>query len=274
MMNLAHQLALFLQSKAEGTVGTDLFIDSVPTTPDEAIWFTHIGGSAEFKLDGPDSWRKVSLQVRSVTAEGAHERIWRVITKLLEPDSGIIEVDDKLYTVQITSLPALQDRDATGKYLLKSSMIFRQVLPVVESWLDALSLFTETALGPSWLVYRGFNGTCRPAVSWQCTSCQSASTSQGMAKLTKQFVGQIAASSASEYQLAAQTLLVGLAEQVKLPVEGADGRWLTVVNSNIAMRSGDLSTGLLTVTLTGVVTAPQSVFPLIEALHTETQIHI
>ncbi|NOU65227.1 hypothetical protein GC096_14400 [Paenibacillus sp. LMG 31461] len=273
MMNLAQELALYLQSNAVGTLGADLFIDGVPTTPDEAIWLSHLGGSAEFKWDAPDSWRKLSLQARSSTSAGAHERIWSAITKLLEPDDGVIEVDSKLYTVQITALPALQDKDVAGRYLMRSVLILRQVQPVIESWLGAISQFTETALGPSWRVYRGFNGTCRPAVSWQCTGWQRASASQNTTQLTKQYVGQIAAKSASEYQLAAQTLLVKLAEQVKLPVEDADGRWLTVVNSNIAMRLGDLSTGHLTVALTGVVTAPQGVFPLMAAVQTETQIH-
>ncbi|OCT11001.1 hypothetical protein A8709_04675 [Paenibacillus pectinilyticus] len=272
MMNLGDQLALYLQSQAEGVIGTDLFLDNLAPTVDEAIWLGHIGGSAEFKLDGPDSWRKLSLQVRSATSAGAYERIWRAITKLLEPDEGVIEVEGNRYTVQITSLPALQDQDANGRFLMKCALIIRQVQSVAESWLDGLSQFTETALGPPWRVYRGFNGTCRPAVSWQCMSLQSASTSKGTAKLTKHYVGQIAARSASEYQLAARTLLAGLAEQVKLPVVDAYGRWITVVNSNVAMRSGDLSTGLLTVTVTGAVTAPQGTFPLMAAMHTETQI--
>ncbi|MDR6553857.1 minor capsid protein [Paenibacillus qinlingensis] len=273
MINLADQLVQYLHANDEGTIGVDLFIDSLPTTPDEVIWFTHLGGSAEFKLDVPESWRKLSLQTRSVTSAGANERIWRVITKLLEPDDGVIEVGNKLYTVQITSLPALQDKDANGRYVMKSVLILRQVQPVTESWLGAISQFTEALLGPQWHVYRGFNGTCRPAVSWQCTSWQSATASQSTAQLTKQYVGQIAARSASEYQLAAQVLLVGLAEQVKLPVTGTEGRWLTVVNSTIAMRLGDLSTGVLTLTLKGAIAAPQSTLPLMAAVRTETQIN-
>lgn len=273
MVNMANHLALYLQSAGEGTIGSNLFIDDVPATPDEAIWLSHMGGSAEFKLDAPDSWRKLSLQARSVTSAGAQERIWSAITKMLEPDDGVIEVNSELYTAQITVLPALQDKDEGGRYQMKSVLILRKVQPVGESWLGAISQFTETALGPQWRVYRGFNGTCRPSVSWQCTSWQSASASRGAAQLTKQFVGQIAARNASEYQLAAQVLLLGLAEQAKLPVGGAGGRWLTVVNSNVAMRSGDLSTGLLTVTLMGAVAAPQGMFPLMAGVHTETQIH-
>ncbi|OAS17165.1 hypothetical protein A8708_02810 [Paenibacillus oryzisoli] len=272
MMNMAQEIALYLQSEAAGTLGADLFIDDVPPTPDEAIWLNHTGGSAEFKWDAPDNWRKLSLQARSTTSVGAHERIWSVITKLLEPDDGVIEVAGQLYTVQITALPALQDKDVTGRYLMKSSMIIRQVQPVEESWLEAISQLTETVLGSSWRVYRGFNGTCRPAVSWQCTSLQSASSSQSTTKVTKQYVGQIAAKSASDYQLAAQMLVVGLAEQVKLPVDDADGRWLTVINSNVAMRSGDLSTGLITVALMGRVTAPIGALPLMATVVTETQI--
>lgn len=270
---MANHLALYLQSAGEGTIGSNLFIDDVPATPDEAIWLSHMGGSAEFKLDAPDSWRKFSLQARSATSAGAQERIWSAMTKMLEPDDGVIEVNGELYTAQITALPALQDKDAAGRYLMKSVLILRQVKSVAESWLGAISQFTETVLGPQWCVYRGFNGTCRPAVSWQCTSLQSASASRGAAQLTKQFVGQIAARSASEYQLAAQDLLLGLVEQAKLLVGDAGGRWLTVVNSNAAMRSGDLSTGLLTVTLTGSVSAPQSAFPLMAGMHIETQIH-
>ncbi|MGO4269013.1 minor capsid protein [Paenibacillus sp. TAF58] len=274
MVNMANQLVLYLQSKGEGTVGTNLFIDSVSPIPDEAIWLNHVGGSAEFKLDAPDSWSKLSLQARSTTSAGALERIWSAVTKMLEPDDGVIEVNGELYTAQITALPALQDKDAAGRYLMKSVLILRQVKPVVESWLNAISEFTEIALGSQWRVYRGFNGTCRPAVSWQCTSWQSGAASRGASQLSKQFVGQIAARSASEYQLAAQVLLLGLAEQAKLPVgDAGGGRWLTVVNSNVAMRSGDLSTGLLTVTLTGAVAAPQGTFPLIAGMHTETQIH-
>ncbi|WP_261302547.1 hypothetical protein [Paenibacillus andongensis] len=103
-------------------------------------------------------------------------------------------------------------------------------------------------------------------------SVQSASESRDACHLTKQFVGQIAARSANEYQLAAQLLLLGLAEQAKLPLGGVGGRWLTVINSSATMRSGDLYTGILTVTLTGAAAAPQGTVPLMAGVHTSTQI--
>ncbi|NOU87806.1 hypothetical protein GC102_18815 [Paenibacillus sp. LMG 31460] len=273
MINMANQLALYLQSEGVGTLGSDMFVDGVPQTPDEAIWLSHVGGSSEFKLDAPGSWRKLSLNVRSTTPVGAQDRIWSAINKLLNPDDGVIEVDGLTYTVQITVLPAVQDKDGAGRCLMKSALILRQVKPVLETWLKAITVFTEAALGSQWRVYRGFNGTCRPSVSWQCLSVRSASESRGACQLTKQFVGQIAARSANEYQLAAQILLLGLAEQAKLPMGGAGSRWLTVINSSATIRSGDLSTGILTVTLTGAAAAPQGSLPLIAGVQTATRIH-
>ncbi|MBA2943376.1 hypothetical protein HZF08_34460 [Paenibacillus sp. CGMCC 1.16610] len=272
MINMAKQLALFLQAKGEGTLGTDLFVDSDSQSHDEAITLCHIGGSAEFKLDAPGSWRKLSLLVRSATAEGAQERIWRLIGRMLEPEEGTIQVDGGLYTVQITSLPAGQTLDAQGRTSMKAVFLLKQIKPVVESWLEAISQFTETALGVQWRVYRGFNGTCRPAVSWQCTGWHSAAASRGVQQLSKQFVGQIAARSASEYQLAAQVLMLGLAEQAKLPLGGLGGRWLTVLGAQAAVRSGDLSTGVLTVTLTGAAGVTPGSSPLIAGVHTEPKI--
>ncbi|MCY9670304.1 minor capsid protein [Paenibacillus alginolyticus] len=268
MINMANQLALYLQSEGAGTLGNDLFVDDVPQTPDEAIWLTHVGGNAEFKLDAPSCWRKLSLHVRSATSAGAQDRIWSAINKLLDPDNGVIEVDRHNYTVQITTLPAVMGKDAEGRYIIKSVLILRQVKPVLETWLKAITVFTEAALGSQWHVYRGFNGTCRPSVSWQCLSVQSASESRGACQLTKEFVGQIAARSANEYQLAAQILLLGLAEQAKLPMGGAGSRWLTVINSSTTIRSGDLSTGILTVTITGAASAPQGTLPLIPGVQT------
>lgn len=273
MTNMAKQLALFLQAKGEGTLGTDLFVDSESQNPDEAVTICHVGGSAEFKLDAPGSWRKLSLLVRSVTTEGAQERIWRIIGRMLEPEEGTIQVDGGQFTAQITSLPAVQALDAEGRYAMKAVFLFKQIKPVVESWLEAISQFTETALGGQWRVYRGFNGTCRPAVSWQCTGWHSAAASRGVQQLSKQFVGHIAARSASEYQLAAQVLMLGLAEQTKLPLGGLGGRWLTVLDAQAAIRSGDLSTGVLTVTLTGAAGASIGATPLIAGVHTETKIY-
>ncbi|MDQ0873237.1 hemin uptake protein HemP [Paenibacillus sp. V4I3] len=273
MINMANQLALYLKSEGMGALGRDMFVDGVPYTPDEAIWLSHVGGSAEFKLDTPSSWRKLSLNVRSTTSAGAQDRIWSAINKLLDPDDGVIEVDGQIYTVQITALPAVQDKDGAGRCLMKSVLILRQVKPVLETWLKAISVFTEAALGSQWRVYRGFNGTCRPSVSWQCLSVQSASASRGACQLTKQFVGQIAARSANEYQLAAQILLLGLAEQAKLPMGGAESRWLTVINSSATLRSGDLSTGILTVILMGAASVPQGTLSLMAGVHTVSQIH-
>lgn len=270
MINMANQLALYLQSEGMGALGRDMFVDGVPQPPDEAIWLSHVGGSVEFKLDAPGSWRKLSLNVRSTTPVGAQDRIWSAINKLLDPDDGVIKMDGQTYTVQITALPAVQDKDGVGRCLMKSVLILRQVKPVQETWLKAISVFTEAALGSQWRVYRGFNGTCRPSVSWQCLSVQSALASRGACQLTKQFVGQIAARSANEYQLTAQLLLLGLAEQAKLPMGGVGGRWLTVINSSATMRSGDLSTGILTVTLTGAAAAPQGTLPLIAGVQTAT----
>ncbi|UKS24888.1 minor capsid protein [Paenibacillus sp. HWE-109] len=272
MINLANQLALYLQSEGEGTLGSNLFVDSVPASPDAAAWFSHVGGSAEFKLDAPQGWRKLSLSARHTTPQGSQDRIWSAIHKLLNPLAGVIEVDGQAYTVQVTSLPALQEKDASGRYIMKAVMILKQVAPVAEPWLEAISLFTETALGSPWRVYRGFNGTCRPSVSWQCMNEQSAAASRGANQLTKQFVGQLAARSAGEYQLAAQALLLGLSEQAKLPMAGVGGRWLTVLNAGVSIRAGDLSTGTVSVTLSGTAAVPQGTFPLIAGLHTATQI--
>ncbi|MEC0228056.1 minor capsid protein [Paenibacillus alba] len=272
MINLTNQLARYLQSEGVGVLGSDMFVDSIPASPDEAIWFNHIGGSAEFKLDPPQSWRKLSLNTRSATSQGAQDRIWSCMNKLLNPNDGVIKVDGQLYTVQITALPALQDKDAAGRYAMKTVLILRQVDSITEPWLEAISLFTETALGAQWRVYRGFNGTCRPSVSWQCMNEQSASSSRAANQLSKQFVGQIAARTSSEYQLAAQNLLLGLAEHAKLPMAGLGGRWLTVVNAGAALRAGDLSTGLITVALSGTAAVPQGVFPLIAGVQTATQI--
>nr|WP_261306564.1 minor capsid protein [Paenibacillus andongensis] len=144
---MANQLALYLQFEGVGTLGRDMFVDSVPQTPDEAIWLTHVGGNAEFKLDAPGSWRKLSLHVRSATSAGAQDYIWSTMNRLLNPVDGVIEVDGQTYTVQITTLPAVQDKDAAGRCIIKSVLILRQVKPVQEAWLKAICVFTEAALG-------------------------------------------------------------------------------------------------------------------------------
>ncbi|MBP1967093.1 hypothetical protein [Paenibacillus aceris] len=56
--------------------------------------------------------------------------------------------------------------------------------------------------------------------------------------------------------------MLGFAEQAKLPLGGMGGKWLTVLDAQAATRSGDLSTGVMTVTLTGAAAAPQVSMPL------------
>ncbi|MDD9266490.1 minor capsid protein [Paenibacillus sp. GCM10023248] len=263
MINMANQLAMYLQREGEGMPGYDLFVDSDSPAPDEAVFISHAGGSSAWRLDAPGSWRKLSLLVRSATPGEAEARMWRIIGKLQEPATGLIEGEGGPYTSQITALPAVQALDSAGRYAMRAVLTLSQVKPVAESWLEALSQFTEGALGGQWRVYRGFNGTCRPSVSWQCTGWHSAAASRGAYQLSKQFAGQLAARSANEVQLAAQLLMLGLSEQVKLPLggPGSGGRWLTVLSAEASMRSGDLSTASLTVTLTG---AAQGAGPLID----------
>ncbi|MBP1967092.1 minor capsid protein [Paenibacillus aceris] len=188
MSNMAKQLALYLQGKGEGALGTDLFVDSESPSMNEAVTICHVGGGAESRLDAPGSWRKLSLLARSASPEGAQERIWRIIARLLEPEGGVIDMDGGLYTVHITALPAVQPLDAEGRCSMRAVLLLKQVKPVVESWLEAISQYTQSALGGQWRVYRGFNGTAarrsrgsaQAGIAQQCQeallSCPSSSS--------------------------------------------------------------------------------------------------
>jgi hypothetical protein len=283
IVEIARQIALYLESAGEGTIGSQIFVDENPESPDELIALMDIGGNAgqtlaslidtsgnaEYTLDAADTWRRLKLQVRGLTPSAAHQRIWQLINRLLEPAESLIAVNGTSYTVQMKSLPAIQPPDPNNRSSISCVLEVRKVSPVVHPWLEALSIHSESVLGAEWTVYRGIPGTRRPCLVWQIVGLQTLPATGSVVKMAMKCVGQILAKDADEFLQAAANLIERMEISLKLPLNVEMHNYVTLANPVMDIRPNDIATGQVTLNLIGTLNRPSEPASLMADVHTQ-----
>lgn len=267
-VNIAADIAHYLETLGEGTVGIDLFVDNVPETPEALIAVCDTGGKASAVAEAPDTWRDIAVKLRALTRADGYDAVWRVTEALIRPPGGAFTVGANRYQAQLVQLPAVYEVDAAERYSFACAMTVRRVVDSDDDWLAALADYSQSALGAGWHVYRSWpGGGERPSVTWRLVQVQAQPASSAAVRLSKRYAGQLCGADANDALHASAALVRGLAELGKLPLDAAAHRYLTVVSPSADMPSGDIGGGQVTVTLTRLMRREESASPVISALH-------
>ncbi|MCD1259475.1 hypothetical protein B5M42_011580 [Paenibacillus athensensis] len=258
-IKIAKELSVYLKQANSSLVDRFLFTDFLPVGAAEAILLEELGGELPV-LDVSESSCCLSITVCSQSQTRAYDRIWELVKMLTEPTSGIIKVNGRSYTVNMVTLPAPERLEEEGRHVMSCLVRVSQVSEVVEEWLETLVRFTEFTLGEGWRVYRGFQGSCRPSVSWQCTGRELNAAVGMVSRLVKRFSARICAEDADSYQYAVDKLMIALANQIKFTsvTEGID---LSISGITETRAEKGQATGELTIALAGQIPRAQPAAP-------------
>ncbi len=161
---------------------------------------------------------------------------------------------------------------------LRFAIIALQPVAVPETvandpWLEALAVWTGTILGASWSVYRNLwpLGYKRPAVMWRLDGIEALEKGRAMFEVRKKFAGHVIGSTPNEQVAGALTVAQKLGEVVKLELDAANRRYLTVNSPAVNYRADALTAGQVSVVLSRMTARPIDEAPLIAGVHyTET----
>ncbi len=143
-----------------------------------------------------------------------------------------------------------------------------------DSWLEALASWTETILGTAWTVYRNFwpMGYKRPAVLWRLTGVEVHEKARAMFEVRKKLIGHILGSTPNEQVTGALTVVQELGNAIKLPLDTANKRYLTVNNPAVDYRAEALTAGQVSVTLSRLTNRPAEEAPLMQKVYSTGQV--
>lgn len=138
-----------------------------------------------------------------------------------------------------------------------------------DPWLEALAAWTGTILGTAWTVYRNFwpLGYKRPAVMWRLAGVEVRESARAMFEVRKKLIGHVLGSTPNEQITGALTMVQELGNAIKLPLDTANKRYLTVNNPAVDYRTDALTAGQISVTLSRLTNRPAEEAPLIMAVH-------
>lgn len=210
------------------------------------------------------SFRKVDQLVDQVTAA--------LDKQILQTSTG--EVFSCMYLGTVG--PDFVDKEWNGiSRGLRFAVIAVQPVAVPETvsddpWLDALSLWTQTILDQEWDVYRGkwLLGYRRPSVLWRLTSVEASGMSMAMFEVRKRFVGHVLGRTPNEQTQGALTIVEQLANSIKIPLNLADRRYMTVRDSNVDLQADALNGGQVKVILSRKTNRPTEEGPIMRQVFT------
>lgn len=134
-----------------------------------------------------------------------------------------------------------------------------------DTWLEALSAWTEGVMGAGWTVYRGAwpLGYVRPAVMWRITGAEVTEKGLAMYEVRKRFSGHVLGRTRNEQVAGAVALTQELGKAVKLPIDPVDRRYMTVKTPALNLQADALSAGQLSLVLSRNTNRPTEDVPYI-----------
>lgn len=157
---------------------------------------------------------------------------------------------------------------------LRFSVIAIQPVNIPETviddpWLDALTNWTESILGQNWHVYRGLwpLGYRYPSVMWRITDFEVNGMSKACFEVRKRFVGHVLGTTPNEQTEAVLQLVERLQNDIKLPLDIALRKYMTVVTPKADLKADAISNGQISFTLTRRVSRPTEEAPLMAGMH-------
>jgi hypothetical protein len=137
-----------------------------------------------------------------------------------------------------------------------------------DSWLEALALWTQAALGAEWAVYRSVwpSNYRRPCVLWRATGVEAREKGQAMYELKKKFAGHVLGRTPNEQRNGVLSLIRGLQGAVKIVLDSGTKRYLKVAEPKAGLQEDALLAGQVTVSLSRLETRPAEEAPLMQKI--------
>ena len=138
-----------------------------------------------------------------------------------------------------------------------------------DPWLEALSSWTEGIMGQDWTVYRGLwpLGYVRPAVMWRIAVTEVNTLMMATFEVRKRFVGHIIGRTPNEQADGVLRIVEQLGSAVKIPLNPAERRYLTVIDPRADLQANAITGGQITVTLSRRTNRPTEEAPLIQKVN-------
>lgn len=196
------------------------------------------------------------------------------ITKVLDKQILTDAVTGEVFTCQYLGTVGQdyvdEDWDAITRGLRFAVMALQPVavpeMTVNDTWLEALAVWTEDLLNSEWTVYRNRwpLGYVRPAVMWRLADMQIINSSWTAFEIRKLMAGHILGSTSNQEIEAVFQIGIGLTQDIKIPLNLASKRYMTVVEPRVDYRLDALTRGQISVTLTRMIMRSFEDIPLMQ----------
>lgn len=184
---------------------------------------------------------------------------------ITDPDTG--EVFSCMHLGAAGPDVVVEDWDAITKGIRFAVLVPQPLLQTEtyenDPWVEAIAAFTETVL-EDWTVYRDRwpMGYTRPSVLWRLDALEMKDAGSALVEVTKTLVGHVLGSTPN-YQVHGIAALMGaMAEGVKIPLDIADRRYMTVRQLRASMRQNALTAGQISLVLSRKTRKPAEEVPL------------
>jgi len=137
-----------------------------------------------------------------------------------------------------------------------------------DTWVEALATWAENLLGEEWTVYRNRwpLGYVRPAVLWRLADISAVGTSRAAFEIHKLMAGHVLGATPNQETVAVLQIVQGLIQAIKVPLDLANKKYMTVVEPRGDYRMDALTRGQISVMLTRVTMRPFEEAPLMQKI--------
>ncbi len=219
-----------------------------------------------------------------VSRSGAFQTVDGLVEKIITALEGqqLMSGEGDLFTCRFLGTLA-GDCEDTGLDVISRGLKFVvlavQPVPATDSvendpWLEALSAWTESLLGTAWAVYRNAwpMDYRTPTVLWRLSNVEISERARSFFEVQKTFTGHVLGAGVNEQQAAIVMIAQQLCSAVKILLDSADKRYLTVSCPRADCEADAFNTGQLSVTLKRLTNRPVENAPLISAVHNKGNI--
>lgn len=161
---------------------------------------------------------------------------------------------------------------------LRFAVLALQAMAVQEAvandpWLEALATWTSSTVGSGWTVYRNAwpLGYKRPAVLWRLVTVGIEEKARAMFEVRKKLTGHIIGATPNQELSTVLSIVEGLGSAIKVPLDLATRRYLTVVAPTADFRMDALTSGQISVTLSRLTARPTQDAPLMMKVYSRGQ---
>ncbi|WP_237728498.1 hypothetical protein [Paenibacillus sp. OSY-SE] len=169
-----------------------------------------------------------------------------------------------------------EDWDAITRGMQFAVMALQPVnttAPITDDlWLAALGKWTQGIMGPDWAVYMGLwpLGYTRPAVMWRVTNIDVQALGKAVYEVKKRFTAHIIGADTNQEHGGVLRLVEELGNAIKIPLNEADRRYMTVSEPKANIAADPLAEGQITVTLRRRTARPTEETPTINQVNFKT----